>query len=85
MVLGLHLSHQIGLKLVASALGDLSGRQEADQAKNRPFQESVHPDGVGVQWLNYNPTLPGPPEPYLNLSQCPSTRGQLERLYFKLC
>ena len=65
MVLGLHLSHQIGLKLVASALGDLSGRQEADQAKNRPFQESVHPADQASSGSTYNPALPGWPYSFL--------------------
>ena len=52
-------------KSVASALGDLSGRQEADQAKNRPFQESVHPADQASSGSTYNPALPGWPYSFL--------------------
>ena len=43
-LVGLLLSHQIGPKLVACALGNFGGCQQADLAETRTFPELAHPD-----------------------------------------
>ena len=42
LVVGRLLSHQITPKMVASAPGDFSFRQQAGLSKTRPFPVSVH-------------------------------------------